>query len=90
VFNQLSGGKVVAWDPTTFDGSHIVAGILLDNVNATAADLAGVLIGRDAVVQKSQLQWGAAITAGRRTSRTRTSTSAESSPVKRVQTTQEN
>jgi hypothetical protein len=66
VFNQLNGGKVVAWDPTTFDGTHIVSGILLDNVNATAADLAGVLVGRDAVVQKSQLQWGAAITAGQK------------------------
>jgi hypothetical protein len=41
VFNQLNGGKVVAWDPTTFDGSHILSGILLDNVNATASDLPG-------------------------------------------------
>lgn len=63
VFNNLSGGKVVAWDPTTYDGSHIVSGVLLSNVNASSSDLAGVLIGRDAVVQKSQLQWGAAITA---------------------------
>lgn len=62
VFNNLSGGKVVAWDPTTYDGSHLALGILLDNINATAADLPGVLVGRDAVVQKAALQWGAAIT----------------------------
>jgi hypothetical protein len=28
VFNQLNGGKVVAWDPTTFDGRHKAYGVL--------------------------------------------------------------
>ncbi len=68
VFNNLNGGKVVAWDPTTYDGSHIMSGILLSAVNASASDLPGVLINSEAVVQKSQLQWGAAITAAQQNS----------------------
>lgn len=66
VFNQLAGGKVVAWDPTTFDGRHRVAGVLHDNTDASSADKAGVLTARDAVVIKSALQWGAAITSAQK------------------------
>lgn len=68
VFNQLNGGKVVAWDPTTFDGRDDVAGVLYDNVNATAGDLAGVIVARDATVMKAALQWAAAITAANKES----------------------
>jgi hypothetical protein len=63
VFNQLLGGKAVAWDPLTFDGRHRVAGVLYDNVDATAADKAGVLVSRSAEVTKGALQWAAAIAA---------------------------
>jgi hypothetical protein len=63
VFNQLVNGKVVAWDPTTFDGRDDAAGILYDNVDATSGDLPGVIVSRDAAVIKSVLIWGAAITA---------------------------
>lgn len=68
VFNELNGGKAVAWNPTTFDGRDDVAGVLYDNVDATLADLAGVIIARDAAVMKSALQWAAAITAAQKES----------------------
>lgn len=68
VFNELAGGKVVAWDPLTFDGRDDVAGILYDNVDASAADKAGVLVSRDAEVMKSALQWAAAISASQKES----------------------
>lgn len=68
VFNELNGGKAVAWDPTTFDGRDDVAGVLYDNVDASAADKAGVVVARDAEVRKADLQWGAAITAAQKES----------------------
>lgn len=68
VHNTLGGGKVVAWDPTAVDGRDDVAGVLLDNVDASASDLAGVIIARDATVMKSALEWAAAITAAQKES----------------------
>lgn len=68
VHNTLSGGKVVAWDPTAVDGRDDVAGVLLDNVDATSSDLTGVIIARDATVMKSSLEWAAAITAAQKES----------------------
>ncbi len=68
VFNQLAGGKVVAWDPTAVDGRHRVAGVLYGAVDASLADVAGVIVSRDAEVTKSLLQWGAAITAAQKAS----------------------
>jgi hypothetical protein len=63
VFNALAGGKVVAWDPTTYDGRHRAAGILYDAVDASLADKAGVIVCRDAEVRGADCKWGAAITA---------------------------
>jgi hypothetical protein len=68
VFKQLAGGKAVAWDPLTFDGRDDAVGLLYDNVDASAADLAGVLVSRHAVVMKESLQWAAAITAAQKDS----------------------
>jgi len=68
VFNQLAGGKVVAWDPTTFDGRHRAYGVLYAAVDAAAGDLPGVLIAHDAIVQKDALQWAAAITSSQKES----------------------
>jgi hypothetical protein len=68
VFNQLAGGKAVAWDPTTFDGRHRVAGILFDGVDASSADKPGVAITTQAIVRKSALSWGAAISAAEKDS----------------------
>ena len=63
VFNQLAGGKIVAWAPGTYDGRHRAVGCLYDNVDAAAGDLPGVLITRNAEVRKDDLQWAAAISA---------------------------
>ncbi len=68
VYNELAGGKVVAWDPLTYDGRQTARGVLYDNVDASTADLAGVIVARDAAVLKSALQWGAAITAAQKES----------------------
>lgn len=68
VFNQLNGGKVVEWDPTTFDGRHRVAGVLYQAVDASSADTAGVIVCRDAVVLKATLQWSASITSAQKES----------------------
>jgi hypothetical protein len=68
VYNQLAGGKVVAWDPTTYDGRDDVAGVLYDAVNAAAADKAGVIVARNAEVRKADLQWATAISASEKES----------------------
>ena len=67
-FNKLAGGKCVEWDPTTYDGRDDVAGVLYDNVNASAADKAGVIVARQAEVRKNDLQWATAITAAQKES----------------------
>lgn len=68
VFNQLSGGKVVAWDPTTFDGRHRAAGVLYGAIDASADDVAGAIVARDASVLKSALEWGTSITSAQKES----------------------
>lgn len=68
VFNQLAGGKAVAWDPTTYDGRHRVAGVLFGAVDASAGDAAGVLMAGPGAVRKSALSWGAAITSAQKES----------------------
>lgn len=68
VFNQLAGGKVVAWDPTTFDGRHAAVGLLFEAVDASLADATGVIVTRDATVIKSALAWGTAITSAQKES----------------------
>lgn len=68
IFNQLAGGKAVAWDPTTFDGRHQVAGLLFAPVNASAGDAAGVAVVRGAAAAKGALDWAAAITSAQKES----------------------
>lgn len=63
VFNQLAGGKAVAWDPTAVDGRQHVAGILYGAVDASLADAPGVVMDTPGVVRKAALSWGAAISA---------------------------
>lgn len=55
-------GKVAAWDPATYDGRNKVAGILFDDIDATSADTAGVIVARDAEVKSSLLVYAAART----------------------------
>lgn len=47
--------KVVEHDPAGTDGSEVAAGILLEAVDATSADKAGVIVIRDAEVNKAEL-----------------------------------
>ena len=54
-------GKVVAYDPKTYDGRHRVAGILFDAVDASASDLPGLIIARHAMVKSGDLAWAAAV-----------------------------
>ncbi len=68
VFNQLAGGKVVEWDPLTFDGRHKAIGLLYADVDASSADAAGVIVTRDAAVMKGSLIWAAAITTSQKES----------------------
>lgn len=68
VFNELNGGKAVAWDPTAVDGRDDVAGVLYDNVDASSADKVGVIVARHAEVRKDDLQWAGAITAAQKES----------------------
>jgi len=55
-------GKVVALDPAGLDGSEVAAGVLVDTVDATAADAPGVMIARHAIVADHALVWPTAIT----------------------------
>lgn len=68
VYRELNGGKAVAWDPTTYDGRHRVAGVLYSAVDASAGDVAGVLFAGPGAVRKAALSWGAAITSAEKES----------------------
>lgn len=60
---QTSGGKFVAFDNAgTDDGRRVVAGILVDNVNASAGDVTGLgLLRGPAIVNRNDLVWAAGV-----------------------------
>lgn len=60
-------GKYVAFDQDAVDGSEIAAGILYDNVDATAGDVEAVMVARDAEVNGSEITWPADIEAAEKT-----------------------
>lgn len=60
-------GKYVAYNQDGTNGTCIAAGILYDNVNATAADVEAVMVARDAEVNGSELTWPSDIEAGEKT-----------------------
>jgi hypothetical protein len=62
---QTSGGKYVAFDNVgTDDGRRAVAGILVDNVNASAGDQPGLgLLRGPAIVNRNDLVWAAGVDA---------------------------
>jgi hypothetical protein len=70
VAGQLVGvvslsGKIKAYNPANIDGTETVAGIIYDNVDATAGDLSGkVLVVRDAEVRQSDLTYFTGANAG--------------------------
>lgn len=61
----VTGGtyKVKEYDVADADGGQIPFGILYDNVDASAADKAGVAIRRDAEIRSADLTWFAGATA---------------------------
>jgi hypothetical protein len=61
---KVTGGtyKYKEYDPADADGGHRPSGVLLDNVDASAADKAGVAVVRDAVVRAADLTWFASAT----------------------------
>lgn len=50
-------GKYVEVDASAVDGSQNAAGIAIDDYDASSADLAGVIIARDAIIITSNLVW---------------------------------
>ncbi len=61
------GGKLTILTPGASDGSQTAAGVLYDNVDATAADKAAVYHARDAEVKGLALTWPAGISAPNKT-----------------------
>jgi hypothetical protein len=66
----VTGGsyKWKEYDPSLTDGAQFAAGILLDAVDASAADTKGVAIIRQAIVGKEKLTWKAGTTADQKQS----------------------
>jgi len=60
-------GKYVAFDQDGTDGSEVAAAIAYDNYDASAADVVGVGIVRDAEVNGNELTWPSDIDAGEQT-----------------------
>lgn len=50
-----ASGKYVGWAPGASDGSEVVAGMLVDAVDASAADKPGVRLARHAIVASTGL-----------------------------------
>lgn len=54
--------KIVACDQAAVDGSEVAVGFLIAAYDASAADVDGVIIARDAEVVASGLVWPASVT----------------------------
>lgn len=53
-----ASGEIAAWDPAAIDGTQNAVGILLSDVDATAATAPGVIVARHAiVVDADNLVW---------------------------------
>lgn len=59
----VQGAKYAAWTPGTFDGRHIAAAILLNGTDASAGDVACVVVHRDAECNTNELVWPSVNTA---------------------------
>lgn len=51
--------QVKTWTPSAVDGTHLVAGILYGDVDASSGAASGVAVVRDCDVNKSELAWNA-------------------------------
>ncbi|MEO6917569.1 MAG: head decoration protein [Collimonas sp.] len=56
-------GSLVQLAPAATDGTQTAVAILLEDVNATAADKPGTVVARGAVIDPAELVWPAGITA---------------------------
>ena len=62
-----NGSKYAAFAPSTYDGRHVPAGVLLAEVDASLADAVGVATVRGpAIVESAALSWGAAVTSAQK------------------------
>ncbi|MBF0309818.1 MAG: head decoration protein [Magnetococcales bacterium] len=59
---KTADGKVHTLDPAATDGTETAAGVLLQAVNATSADVDAVMVTRHALVADVALVWPAGIT----------------------------
>ena len=62
-----ASGKVTQLAPAANDGSQNAAGVLLLDVDASAADKGGVIIARHAICSDNGLTWPAGITGPQKT-----------------------
>lgn len=60
---ETATGTLKALDPAATDGTEVPAGVLIEDVDATAADTESVIIARHAIVARHALVWPAGITA---------------------------
>lgn len=58
-----NSGKLYQWDPAATDGSESIAGVLLFDTDATAADKTVVYLRREALVSQAALIWKSGLTA---------------------------
>lgn len=56
-----ASGKLTAWDPAAADGSEVPCGILIEAIDATAADKDGASIYTGGIFNHEVLVWPAAI-----------------------------
>ena len=57
-----ASGKIKAYDNDASDGTQTAVGVLVAGVDATSADIPGVIVRRHAIVAKESLVWGAGVT----------------------------
>jgi hypothetical protein len=62
-----ASGKVTQLAPSANDGSQNAAGVLVGDVDASAADAPGVIIARHAVCSDKALVWPSGITGAQKT-----------------------
>ena len=62
VGRETANGKLKALDPVATDGTEIPVGVLIEDVEASAADTAVVIIARHALLARQAIQWPAGIT----------------------------
>lgn len=62
----LLNGKAVALNPIANDGSQNAVGVLIDDIDATAADVESVMVSRNAILSEPFVVWPAKLTAAQK------------------------